>query len=197
VIIVFGGSFNPPTLAHLTMAKLVLKEPGVSMVLWIPVGDDYAKPDLVSCRHRMAMCERLLDTEPKMMVSAIECEGTLAKGSYHTLSALQKQYSDQTLVFLVGADHFLTLPKWIEATRLLEEFRIWIVPRPGYPADFDLENFPFLRENRAHLRFLTHFPKISMSSSEAREQIKLGKIPSSQIHPRVWEYISHEGLYGV
>lgn len=132
-----------------------------------------------------------------MNVSAIECAATLTKGSYHTLSAIQKRYPQQDLAFLVGADHFLTLPQWIEASRLLQEFWVWIVPRPGYPADFNLDKHPFLLEHKEHLRFLTHFPRISMSSSEARAQMKQGKAPNSQIHPRVWEYISREGLYGV
>lgn len=197
MIIVFGGSFNPPTLAHLKLAQLVLLEPEVTKVLWVPVGDDYAKPSLVACHHRLAMCKCLLESESQMTVSALECEATLTKGSYHTLSAIRKSYPHQELAFLVGADHFLTLPKWIEAARLLQEFRVWIVPRPGYPADFNLENHPFFRDYKEHLRFLTHFPRISMSASEARAQMKLGKVPTSQIHPRVWEYISREGLYGV
>ncbi len=197
MIIVFGGSFNPPTLAHFQLAKLVLKEPGVSKVVWIPVGDDYGKPDLISCHHRLAMCERLLEAEPQMCLSDIECYGDLAKGSYHTLSALQKQVGEEPLAFLVGADHFMTLPKWIEAKKLLQEFNIWIVPRPGYPVDHDLKNQIFFREYQEQLRFLIHFPLLPMSASEVRMQIKAGVFPKGLVHPRVWEYISQEGLYGV
>lgn len=197
MIIVFGGSFNPPTMAHLQLARLVLQEPGVSRVVWIPVGDDYDKPDLISCRHRLAMCERLVEAEPRMFLSDIECNGDLPKGSFHTLTAFQKLVGEEPLAFLVGTDHLLTLPKWIEADRLLQRFKIWIVPRPGYPVDYNVKNHPFFSLYQEQLRFLTHFPQLHMSASEVRVQIASGVYPKGLVHPRVWEYISQEGLYGV
>ena len=169
----------------------------MSKVVWIPVGDNYDKPDLISCRHRLAMCERLLQAEPRMFLSDIECNGDLPKGSFHTLNALQKQVGEEPLVFLVGTDHLLTLPKWIEADRLLQQFKIWIVPRPGYPVDNRFENQTFLSQYQEQLRFLTHFPQLPMSASEVRMQIASGVYPKGLVHPRVWEYISQEGLYGV
>ena len=35
----YGGSFNPPTKAHIELAKKVIKECNLDKVIFVPVGD--------------------------------------------------------------------------------------------------------------------------------------------------------------
>ncbi len=58
----FGGSFNPPTNAHINLAKRALEECELDKVIFVPIGDFYEKAGLVSGKHRYNMlkiaCER-------------------------------------------------------------------------------------------------------------------------------------------
>lgn len=51
----FGGCFNPPTNAHINLAKKVLKECKLDKVVFVPVGDFYDKKELVPAKHRYNM----------------------------------------------------------------------------------------------------------------------------------------------
>ena len=48
---IFVGSFNPPTKAHLEIAKLLYNEKLVEKIVFVPVNND--KKDLVSIEHRI------------------------------------------------------------------------------------------------------------------------------------------------
>ena len=41
MIVVFGGSFNPPTIAHHQIAKHILKQTECEQFFFLPVGDQY------------------------------------------------------------------------------------------------------------------------------------------------------------
>ena len=45
MMIVFGGAFNPPTIAHLNIIKKLLSTYKGSHVLLLPVGNDYSKSE--------------------------------------------------------------------------------------------------------------------------------------------------------
>ena len=54
---IYGGSFNPPHIAHLVVAEAVRDQFGLDKILWIP---GYIPPHkthlrLVAADHRMAM----------------------------------------------------------------------------------------------------------------------------------------------
>ena len=53
--IVFGGSFNPVTIAHEKIVNLILSKFPDAKVIILPVGNSYNKPKLVSFNDRMTM----------------------------------------------------------------------------------------------------------------------------------------------
>ncbi len=53
----FGGCFNPPTNAHINLAKKALKECNLDKVIFVPVGDFYDKKELELAKHRYNMLE--------------------------------------------------------------------------------------------------------------------------------------------
>jgi len=46
----FGGSFNPPTNAHIALAQKAIKECMLDKVVFVPMNDYYRKKELVSRR---------------------------------------------------------------------------------------------------------------------------------------------------
>lgn len=51
----FGGCFNPPTNAHINLAKKALKECNLDKVIFVPIGNFYEKKELISGEHRYNM----------------------------------------------------------------------------------------------------------------------------------------------
>lgn len=53
----FGGSFNPPTNAHLEIAKTALEEMELDKVYFVPMGNTYKKPGLIDEKLRYEMLQ--------------------------------------------------------------------------------------------------------------------------------------------
>ena len=52
---VFGGSFNPPHLMHLNIAKDLLRLKYLDKVIFVPTGNKYSKDDLIDIKYRIVM----------------------------------------------------------------------------------------------------------------------------------------------
>lgn len=60
-IAVFGGSFNPPTVAHINLAKQVLEEMNeIEKVIFVPVSTKYNKKGLAPDEVRLNMLKKHL-----------------------------------------------------------------------------------------------------------------------------------------
>ena len=53
----FGGSFNPPTYAHLEIARMSIQEQNLDRVYFVPVGNSYKKPELIDENYRYEMLQ--------------------------------------------------------------------------------------------------------------------------------------------
>ena len=53
----FGGSFNPPTIAHKTLAIKAAEKLNLDKVFFVPVGDGYKKDGLIDEKHRFKMLQ--------------------------------------------------------------------------------------------------------------------------------------------
>ncbi len=69
---VLGGTFNPPHLGHLHMAKAALEEGSLDEIIWIPNGDPPHKRPEVSAADRFCMTELAIEEEYGMSVSDLE-----------------------------------------------------------------------------------------------------------------------------
>ena len=70
----FGGSFNPPHVAHLVVAEVVRDQFGLDEVWWIPNATPPHKPDdeLAAVQHRLAMTERTRQAENSYAVFCLK-----------------------------------------------------------------------------------------------------------------------------
>ncbi len=174
-IAIFGGSFNPPHVAHVMCASWVLSTQPVDELLVIPTFEHPFGKDLAPYRHRVEMCRLAFRDLSRVTVSEIERELGGASYTVRTLSALRLQQPTAILSLVVGSDVPPQFGQWedIERVRALASFIV--VPRSGYSDD------PFA------------LPEVS--SSEIREAVIRGELRKGIVPLAVEEYFAANRLW--
>ncbi len=111
-VAVFGGSFNPPHVAHVMAVTVVLVCHEVDRVLVVPTFRHPFAKSLAPFDDRVKMCELAMGWLPRVEVSRVEEK---LGGDGKTLLMLQRLHADHPdwqLRFVMGADLLLESPKW-------------------------------------------------------------------------------------
>ena len=123
----YGGAFNPPTIAHHRIILEIKKQYPNDQLIIVPVGDHYNKPALVSFNHRQSMLKAM-----DASLTIIDLEQHIPfKGTIHTLDYLKKTYQED-VGFIIGADQLEYVHTWIDYETLFKTYEVIIVTRPNY-----------------------------------------------------------------
>ena len=102
IIAVFGGSFNPPTVAHVSVAKHVLKNlENVDKVIFVPVSTKYNKNGLAPDNERFKMLKTICKKEKGLEVSSIELDSKRQLYTIETLQEIKKANNDKDICFII------------------------------------------------------------------------------------------------
>ena len=135
-VALFGGSFNPPHVAHELVALYVLATQPIDELWFVPV---YAHPfgkDLAPYEHRVAMCERAVaDLGPRARVSRAEEElahkpGFVASRTLDLVEHLSRPGIELRLV--VGADILAETAKWHRWSEVVAKAPLIAIGRSGF-----------------------------------------------------------------
>jgi nicotinate-nucleotide adenylyltransferase len=138
-VAVFGGSFNPPHVAHVLACALVLSVEEVDRVLVVPA---YLHPFAKALAHfedRAKMCELAMAWLPGVEVSRVEEELGGESRTLRTLESLSSAHPDWRMRLVIGADILAEAPRWY-GFETIEKLAPPIVlgragvPAPGAPA---------------------------------------------------------------
>ena len=110
----FGGSFNPPTLAHFEIVKSALKEFNLDKVIVVPMGDKYEKQDLISFEDRYNMLLKMFENEEKVEISRMQANQKEVSYAIDCFSKIDKDYSSDERYFIMGLDNFSKIETWKE-----------------------------------------------------------------------------------
>ena len=189
MIAVFGGSFNPPTIAHYEVAEHVMSILEVSKLLFVPVGNQYEKAGLIPAIHRVQMLEIMAKHLPGTSVSHVEIESARALKTIETLETLQAQHPNERLAFLIGADNLYDLPNWYCYEQLITQFKFIVVDR------HDLDVCGFIEKkfsnHKENFIVMDDFVKRDISST----QYRVGEKQADILLPAVDAYIKKNKLY--
>ncbi|MBM7452753.1 nicotinate-nucleotide adenylyltransferase [Acholeplasma morum] len=185
MIIIYGGSFNPPTKAHKTIKDYLMKKYSPSLFIFLPVGNKYPKSGLVSYEHRKAML-KLISEETSVVVSDFEQTETFT-GTVSALDHFSKLYNEEVF-FVLGADNLKNIGTWIENDRLISTYRFIAIDRDHQIKDMikDL-NLPLERFSIENL-------DLKEKSSRFRENPKEN---TQELDESVLNYIKKHHLYEV
>jgi len=189
MIVVFGGAFNPPTIAHKRICEHVKANLPVSQFIYLPVSNLYTKRSLASNFHRLQMLKLITANQPNTMVSSIELEDSEYLGTYQSLIRIQERYPHDQVAFVIGADNLFKLYKWINVRGLLTEFKIIVINRNRVDIDSFIQTEPLLKLYRNSFIVLPEFV-CDVSSTAFRETFD-----NQLVEPAVYDYIMSHELY--
>lgn len=161
--IIYGGSFNPPTIAHYEISKYILDKFPESEIIFVPTAQHYNKPGLCYDIDRInmlkIMCHKLGE---RASVSGFEIYQKEYLGTYYTLKHFGECY------FLMGADNFDYIEKWIKFPEIVIENKFIVIPRDNYDIEKKFKENEILNKYRDNFIILEEFDKVYISSSEYR-----------------------------
>jgi nicotinate-nucleotide adenylyltransferase len=133
-VAVFGGSFNPPHVAHVLACALVLAVEDVERVLVVPTfRHPFAKP-LAPYDERLAMCALAFRGMPAVEVSPVERELGGESRTLRTLEHLTVSHADWHLRLIVGADILKEAPRWFGFDAIEKLAPLIVLGRAGVDA---------------------------------------------------------------
>ncbi|MBX3204317.1 MAG: nicotinate (nicotinamide) nucleotide adenylyltransferase [Labilithrix sp.] len=115
---VFGGSFNPPHLAHVLTLAVVLARFEVERLLVVPAFKHPFAKSLAPYDDRVAMCELAMGWLPRVEVSRVEEELGGESRTLRTIEHLRARHPNRPLRFIMGADLMLESSKWYAFDRI-------------------------------------------------------------------------------
>lgn len=193
-IVVMGGSFNPPTLAHYKLMREAIDALEADIGFFVPVSDAYLKrkmrhshpPVVLSPELRVKMLQSMC-TDNRMRVCEKEI-GTIEPRTVPTLVELQEEYPDAELYFVMGADKLKLLTHLTEKRDFLKDFRVVLYSREGGAINDKLKGEGLLTPYLNHIVTLPQPEGTeTISSSLIRNRMLSGESCQVMMWPGVWE----------
>jgi nicotinate-nucleotide adenylyltransferase len=133
-VAIFGGSFNPPHVAHVLAVAYVLSSEPIDELLVIPCYRHPFAKELAPFEDRFAMCERAMGWIPKTRVSRVEEELGGESWTLRTVQHLRSVRPTDELRLIVGADVLVEGKRWRGFDELRELAPFIVLGRAGHAA---------------------------------------------------------------
>lgn len=184
-----GGTFDPPHLGHLELAKSALKQLKLDKVLWVLTGQSPFKTHskLTDAAIRLEMLKSMLEDLPLHELSKVDLERPAPHYTSETLQILHQQFPKSQLYFLMGSDSLRAFPNWNEPEKIVDlcEFAVWKRPESEFTSENQLiQGIHWIEK-----------PPNNISSSEIRKRIFEGSSFHEFITGQVGKLISLHQLY--
>lgn len=208
---IFGGTFNPPHLGHLSSLQDVLKKAGLSKIYVVPAFQNPLKTPLEGPEpgQRLEMTKLAVESwNESFIVDDQEVKRGGKSFTIDTVKAYRKKHKAEELHLIVGMDKFHELVEWKDFETLLTEANLIVTSRPGFDfpaeveelpeamqklvAEFDF-NFIELKTER-NIQFV-RLKDVEISGTELRKWLRIGKNVEKYIPLSVESYIKKNKLY--
>ena len=164
----YGGSFNPIHNGHIALARHFLTGMNLDEVWFVVSPQNPFKRnanDLMADKARFNIVQAALANEPHLHATDYELHLPTPSFTWRTLQALAHDEPQRAFVLLIGADNWVSFPKWNHHEDILAHHDIAIFPRRGY--DINPNTLP---PNVT----LLNTPLLDISGSDIRQRIAKG-----------------------
>jgi len=192
-IALFGGSFDPPHVAHKDIPLFLLKHGYADQVWYVPVKHHPFGKTVSSDDCRVAMLELILEQlkeeQPelaqKLRIERWELEQNEMSFTANTLQNLSKKYPLAQFRWVIGSDNVPKFDQWRDYQRILKDYGVIVYPRQGFSTNALLPGMELLKEA----------PEVTVSSTQVRMLASGEQELNGFVTPEVAKYISKHQLY--
>jgi nicotinate-nucleotide adenylyltransferase len=178
--IIYGGAFNPPTLAHIAILQACVDyaRPRGAEVWVMPSGDRSDKTIPTPRVRRLAYIGAMLDDVQSdgvpMSIITDELDRPTEVETYDTVVELADTYPDRRMTWVFGADSTETMGEWKNGDWLLEHLDKIIIERVGSTVN-DL----------AKRATILNVVPPNVSSTEVRRRLTTGEAIDDVVSPGI------------
>lgn len=183
----FFGSFNPIHIGHKVIASYLVDFTDLDKVMFLvsPQNPLKQKISLLDQYHRLQIIRAEIEDNSKLAVSDIEFDMPKPSYTIDTLVRLKEKYTENDYSIIMGSDNLQNFHKWKNYEQILEDYSIYVYPRPGYEISGSHKN----------IHVIEGVPQMEISSSFIRKSIKEGKDISYLMPEKAWIYTDEMNFY--
>lgn len=205
---ILGGTFDPIHNGHLAIVQHLLNQfPFVEIQILPCAQSPLRPPPLATNQQRIEMIDLAIKNQLKIKLNTIEIDRGGASYMIDTLTSPSMHSLNASLVLIIGADVLLSFNRWHKWEKILEKCHLMVINRPQFVLETtekwlqDLmvkhycDDCKVLQSKQAGCIFFTKMSEQSVSATEIRQKIKLGKLSNLELPQAVAAYILQQGLY--
>ena len=183
---IFGGSFDPVHVGHLTVAASAARALNLGLVHLVPACVQPFKTgrEPAAAEHRLAMLRLAVAGRAPLVADDREIRRGGVSYTVDTLREISAEHPADRLCLMVGADAARDLPQWRQAEEIARLARIVVLTRPGVAAP-----------SRPPIADVLEVPAVAVSASEVRARVTRGESIRGLVPDAVADYIAEHGLY--
>ena len=189
---IFGGSFNPPHIAHLIIAETIRDQFSLDQIIWIP---NYIPPHKSTAgtqdaQHRLHMVGNIISGHEHFTLSTIEIDRKGTSYMLDTISMLQETQPDALYYLIIGGDSLNDFMTWYKPLEILKKVPLIVYNRTG----IDTENAAIHAHSKDRISYASA-PLMDISSTVIRERVAQGRSIRYLVTDNVRHYILKHNLY--
>jgi len=200
LLLIFGGTFDPPHVAHVRLPVLAARQVNADRVVYLPAALSPFKTGehVTPAEHRLVMLQLALQDEPKAQIVTLELDADAsgAGPSYtiDTLHALRARLGDRPrLRLLIGGDQLRAFDRWKDHQQIIQLAEPLVMVRPPDTRQSLLDALPEGFDRQAWSKRFVDLPVINVSSTDIRNAADLAA--RDDLPPKVHDYITSHRLY--
>ena len=184
--VLFGGSFNPPTRAHIEVINYLANRPDIEKVIIIPNGDsyNYNNKNLASFKDRVNMLNLEINSN-KVFISDIYLHSQF-NGIVEVLDKLNHR------IFVMGDDCLEDLFNWINPIKLISENNFIVFSRDKSILDMK----KIIQNNETLKLYEDHFELVNINTSKVSSTNLRANHKLTETTDNIADYIKKNHLYG-
>jgi nicotinate-nucleotide adenylyltransferase len=193
---ILGGTFDPIHYGHLAIAEEARWFLDLVRVYLVPAAQQPLKRagHTATPQQRLEMVQLACASNPAFTPSDIELQRSPPSFTVDTLTEFLTRFGPETeLWFILGGDALVDLPRWHNASQIVNLTRLAVAMRPG--TSVDLAALDAILPGLAERVVLIDGPHLNISSSALRERIAAGQPVRYQLPDSVLDYIIDQQLY--
>jgi nicotinate-nucleotide adenylyltransferase len=204
---IFGGTFDPIHVGHLSVAEEFAAAFGLDQVLMMVAAmPPHRDRPVASPEDRLQMVQLAVQKYPVLTASDIELVREGPSFTLDTVKEVCKTEEGALIWMALGGDAYSLIYSWYRPEDVLAQVHLVVLTRPGYPVDlmtplpeslserYTLSGDTYLHDSGASLRTLQVSP-LDVSSSMIRKAVSEGDSIRDLVTVEVLQYIQQKGLY--